>query len=53
MLDPSDILPSVKAENKGEQYLLSGLQEYLVLGGMAGHALIPATMPATNGFLFW
>ena len=51
--DPSDILSSVKAENKGEHYLLSGLQEYLVLGGMAGHALIPATIAGSDGFSFF
>jgi len=51
--DPSDIVPLVKAETNGDRYLLSGAQEYLVLGGIAGHALIPATIGGSNGFSFF
>lgn len=51
--DPSDIEPTIQAEKKSDSYTLKGTQEYLVLGGIAGHALVPATIAGTDGYSFF
>ena len=51
--DPLDATPDVTAEKKDEGYILNGTQEYLVLGDMAGHAIVPATIRSFDGFSFF
>jgi alkylation response protein AidB-like acyl-CoA dehydrogenase len=43
----------VRAEKKGDQYRLSGEIEYVVLGGLAGHALIPAVIAGQKQYSFF
>jgi alkylation response protein AidB-like acyl-CoA dehydrogenase len=43
----------VRAEKKDSQYRLSGDIEYVVLGGLAGHALIPAVISGQKEYSFF
>ncbi len=47
----SEIKVQAKKEEKG--YTLNGSLEYLVLGGIAKHALIPATVEGTDGYTYF
>ncbi len=40
-------------EKTNDSYILSGTIEFVVLGGCAGHALLPARHNGTNGFSFF
>ncbi len=51
--DPSDSPPSLQAEKKTDGYMLKGPLEYLVLGGMAGHAIVPAEVNGVDGYSFF
>ncbi len=42
-----------RAEKKNDRYLLSGNIEYVVLGGLAGHALIPAVVAGQRQYSFF
>ncbi|MEW6076327.1 MAG: acyl-CoA dehydrogenase family protein [Thermodesulfobacteriota bacterium] len=43
----------IRAEKKDDQYRLSGDIEYVVLGGMAGHALIPGVIAGQKKYSFF
>lgn len=43
----------VRAEKKDNQYRLTGDIEYVVLGGLAGHALIPAVISGQKNYSFF
>lgn len=43
----------VRAEKQNSQYRLSGDIEYVVLGGLAGHAVIPAVMAGQKKYSFF
>lgn len=42
--NPSEITPRVHAKKVNEGYTLHGTLEYMVLGGIAGHGLVPAAI---------
>ncbi|MFP4444612.1 MAG: acyl-CoA dehydrogenase family protein [Desulfosudaceae bacterium] len=42
--NPADSPPTVRAGNKQEGYFLAGSLAYVVLGGLAGHILVPAVL---------
>ncbi|RLC33527.1 MAG: acyl-CoA dehydrogenase [Deltaproteobacteria bacterium] len=48
--DPARSPMGLSADRDGENYKLSGKINYVVLGGMAGHALLPASMPGEEGY---
>jgi alkylation response protein AidB-like acyl-CoA dehydrogenase len=52
-VDPSDTGVSVRAEKENGGYVLTGSLEYLVLGGIAGHALVPAVIDGGKGYSFF
>lgn len=51
--NPSEIALSAVAKKQGEAYLLDGRANYVVLGGLAGHFLIPARIEGKDGFSFF
>lgn len=44
LCNPAQQPRRLSARKEGDGYVLSGTAEYVVLGGMAGHALLPATV---------
>ena len=52
-VDPSETGVPVKAEKGNDGYVLNGSLEYLVLGGLAGHALVPASIDGIDGYAFF
>jgi alkylation response protein AidB-like acyl-CoA dehydrogenase len=48
--NPSEITPSAVAKKQGDGYILDGLANYVVLGGLAASALIPARIEGKDGF---
>jgi alkylation response protein AidB-like acyl-CoA dehydrogenase len=51
--NPNEISPAATVEKNGNGYTLSGSLEYLVLGGIASHALIPARFDGKPGYSFF
>ncbi|MFH2066118.1 MAG: acyl-CoA dehydrogenase family protein [Pseudomonadota bacterium] len=51
--DPSDVKPMLQAVKHNNGYFLSGTLDYLVLGGIAGHALLPAIIEGTENYSFF
>ncbi|MFZ5563720.1 MAG: acyl-CoA dehydrogenase family protein [Thermodesulfobacteriota bacterium] len=51
--NPLDVRNMARAKPDGNGYRLSGNVEYVVLGGMAGHALIPAQLGSRDGYTFF
>jgi alkylation response protein AidB-like acyl-CoA dehydrogenase len=49
----ADVEPDVKALKKDEQYVLNGELEYLVLGGIAAHAVIPVKIQERADYSFF
>ncbi len=50
LCNPAEMPLKVTAEKNGDQYALSGSVDYVVMGGFAGHALLPANVPGGEGF---
>ncbi len=48
--NPAEISHLARAEQKDGNWVLNGRLEYVVLGAMAGHALIPASTGGGNGY---
>jgi alkylation response protein AidB-like acyl-CoA dehydrogenase len=48
--DPSDVGHLPQADRQANGYIISGSLEYLVLGGLAGQALIPAVLSGQNNY---
>jgi len=53
LCNPAETPPPVKAVKRGDHYLLSGSADYVVMGGFAGKALIPATIEGTPGYAWF
>lgn len=51
--DPVETGNRATATAAGEGYLLNGRVEYVVLGGLAGHALVAATLEEQTGLSFF
>jgi alkylation response protein AidB-like acyl-CoA dehydrogenase len=51
--NPSEIENLAAAEKKADIYVLSGKVEYVVLSGIAAHALIPGKIAGQSGFSFF
>lgn len=51
--NPMDIEPMVEAAESEGGYVLNGAVEYLVLGGIAKNAVVPATIPGRKGYSFF
>ncbi len=51
--NPTEVKHLTKAEKREDDYLLSGTLEYLALGNIAGHALIPARTQHSDGFSYF
>ena len=51
--NPSEVPHVASAAKKGESYTLSGSVEYMVAGNISGHALVPATLPGTDGYTYF
>lgn len=51
--DPSEIKNVADARKEGDRYILSGGIDYLVLGGIAHHALIPASIDGGDDYSFF
>ncbi len=52
-LNPAEIKPSVEAVKNKDAYMLNGKIEYVVLGGIAGHALVPVHIKGRDGYTFF
>lgn len=50
--NPSEVKHLAQAQPSGGQYTVSGAIEYMVLGDMAKHALIPVRTPGTSDFSY-
>ena len=48
--NPADVEPDVEAVKEDGKYVLNGKCEYLVLGGFAAHAVIPAKIHGQAGY---
>ncbi len=53
MVHPKEVKQLVRSKRADQNYLLSGKLEYLVLGNIADHALIPATVESQAGYSFF
>jgi alkylation response protein AidB-like acyl-CoA dehydrogenase len=53
LCNPSEIPLGVNADREGEKYLLSGAVDYMVMGGFAGQALIPAGIQGQDGYTWF
>jgi alkylation response protein AidB-like acyl-CoA dehydrogenase len=51
--NPSETGVTLEAVKIKDSYLLSGTMEYVVLGGLAGHALVPAKIKGAKGYSFF
>jgi alkylation response protein AidB-like acyl-CoA dehydrogenase len=51
--NPSETQTSLEAVKNGDSYTMNGSLEYLVLGSLAGHALLPARIRGRDGFTFF
>ena len=51
--NPSEIKHLAKARRNADAYILSGSLEYVVLGGIAAHALVPARLEEDKGYSFF
>lgn len=51
--NPCEITPTAEAKQNGEGYVLEGTSSYVVLGGVAGHVLVPARIRNMDGFSFF
>ena len=51
--NPSEIAPSTVAKKQADGYALNGRADYVILGGLAAHALIPARIEGKDGFSFF
>jgi len=52
-LNPGETEPGLEAARRGEKHLLSGKMDYLVLGGVAARAVVPARTPGRPGYSFF
>ena len=52
-LNPAEIKPSLEAIKNKDGYMLNGKIEYVVLGGIARHALVPAYIKGNDGYTFF
>lgn len=51
--NPSEIAPTVVAKKNADGYLITGRADYVVLGSLSAHALIPARIDGQDGFSFF
>ncbi|RJP84560.1 MAG: acyl-CoA dehydrogenase [Desulfobacteraceae bacterium] len=51
--NPSEIAPAAVAKKRSDGYKIDGRVDYVVLGGLAAHALIPARIEGVDGFSFF
>lgn len=51
--NPSEIPTKVQAQKTGDRFMLSGHLEYVTLGGLAGHALVPASIAGSSRFSYF
>jgi len=51
--NPSEIENMASVEKKSDTYILSGKVEYVVLAGIAAHALIPGKIAGQSGYSFF
>ncbi|MGE5416545.1 MAG: acyl-CoA dehydrogenase family protein [Acidobacteriota bacterium] len=51
--NPSEMKPDVKARKDGDSYVLDGTLEYLVLGGLAKYAIVPAFIEGQTVYSFF
>ncbi len=51
--NPSEVKHMVQYKKSGDDYVLSGNLDYVVLGGLAGHALIPANSPGSTKYAYF
>ncbi len=52
-LNPAEIKPSVEAVKDKDTYMLNGTIEYVVLGGIAAHAVVPTHIDGKDGYTFF
>ncbi len=51
--NPAEVKHLAEARPEGDGYLLSGKLDYMVLGGMAGHCLVPARIKGQDGYSYF
>jgi alkylation response protein AidB-like acyl-CoA dehydrogenase len=51
--DPTSLMPLVTAGKNGDGYRLKGRLDYLVLGGIAAHAIVPGIREGIDGISFF
>ncbi|MGE5405998.1 MAG: acyl-CoA dehydrogenase family protein [Candidatus Saccharibacteria bacterium] len=51
--NPDEMKPALKARKNGDHYTLVGTLEYLVLGGLAKYALVPAFLDGQTNYTFF
>lgn len=51
--NPSEITPRIQAQRTGDRFTLTGFLEYLVLGGLSGHALVPAVIDGSSRYSYF
>jgi len=51
--NPTEIQTPLEAVKVKDAYILNGTIEYVVLGGLAGHALVPARIKEQEGYTFF
>ena len=51
--NPAETQTRLEAVKNKESYILNGNIEYVVLGGLAGHALVPARIKNQEGYAFF
>jgi len=51
--NPSEVKHLARAGKDGSTYSISGSLEYVVLGGLAGHGLVPARVNGQDGYCFF
>ncbi|MCX5849813.1 MAG: acyl-CoA dehydrogenase family protein [Deltaproteobacteria bacterium] len=51
--NPAETSPTLEAIKIKDNYILNGAIEYVVLGGLSGHALVPARIKGQEGYTFF
>ncbi len=51
--NPSETRGTIEAVKYDDSYVLNGILEYVVLGSLAGHALVPARITGREGYSFF
>ncbi len=51
--NPDETVPRLEAVRDNGTYRLSGVAEYVVLGGLAGHILLPARVKRQEGYTYF